>query len=265
MLGLCIASAGISIILLTLILGYTLFHGISYLNLDLITQNAKPMGEAGGGMRDAIIGTLVLVGLATAIGVPAGLMTGIFLSEFGGPKMANTVRFIADVLTGLPSIVIGVFAYAILVRPLHSFSALAGGVALAIIMIPIIARTSEESLRLVPDSLREAALALGIPRWRAVLSVVMPGAMTGIITGGLLAMARVAGETAPLLFTSLGNYFGFQGLMKPVSSLPVSIYHDATSAYSVDKERAWAAAFLLILMILIISILVRWLASRKRM
>jgi len=264
MLGLCAGSAGISIMVLLFILGYILFHGISFLNLSLITNTAKPMGETGGGMRDEIIGTLILVALATAIGLPTGLMAGIFLSEFGGTKMASAIRFIADVLTGLPSIVVGVFAYAILVRPLHSFSALAGGVALSIIMIPIIARTSEESLRLVPNSLREAALALGISRWRTVLSVVIPGARTGIITGGLLATARIAGETAPLLFTSLGNYFGFQGVLKPISALPLSIYHKATSPYSVDKEQAWAASLLLILMVLIISIFVRWLASRGR-
>ncbi len=264
MIGLCTAFTLLAVAVLLLILGYTLFHGFRHLDWGFITEAARPMGEAGGGMRNEIIGTLILVALAGAIGVPVGLMCGIFLAEFGGPKVAGGVRFIADVLTGLPSIVVGVFAYAILVRPLGSFSVLAGGVALAIIMIPIIARTAEESLRLVSPAVREGALALGIPRWRAVMSVIIPGASTGIITGVLLAMARAAGETAPLLFTSLGNYFGFQGLFEPSSALPLAIYQNATSPYRVDQEQAWAAAVVLVLMILAISMAVRWLTARGR-
>jgi len=264
MLGLCIGSAGLCIMVLLLILGYTLYQGISFVNLSFITQGAKPLGEAGGGMHNEIIGTIILVGLATAISVPVGLMTGIFLSEFGGPRVASVIRFTADVLTGMPSIVVGVFAYIILVRPMHSFSAISAGVALAIIMIPVIARTAEESLRLVPNSLREAALALGISRWRTVMSVVVPGALTGIITGVMLAMARVAGETAPLMFTALGNTFGYQGLGKPIGALPLQIWRYAMSPYKVWHQQAWAAAFLLVLMILIISMVVRWLTSRRR-
>jgi len=263
MLGLSGAAAGLSIILLALILGYTLAQGISYLNLDLITNVAKPAGELGGGMRNEIIGTLILVALASAVALPVGLLAGVFLSDFASARLASTVRFAADILAGVPSIVIGVFVYAIVVRPMHSYSALSGGVALAIIMIPIVARTAEESLRLVPNSMREAALALGITRWRAVVSVIIPGALTGIVTGVMLAVARIAGETAPLLFTAFGNYFGFDDLLRPVAAIPLSIYQYALSAYSGQNQLAWAGAFLLVILVLGISVLVRW-ASRRR-
>jgi phosphate transport system permease protein len=264
MLGLSGGAAGISIIILALILGYILVNGISFINLDFVTQAAKPAGEIGGGMRNEIIGTFILVILASVIALPLGLMTGIFLAEFGSPRLASTVRFAADILAGVPSIVVGVFAYAILVRPLHSYSAISAAVALAIIMIPILARTAEESLRLVPDSMREAALALGITRWRAVVGVVIPGALTGIITGIMLAVARIAGETAPLIFTALGNAFGFDGLLKPIGALPLQIYRYALSPYRDWQQQAWAAAFLLVLLVLGISIVVRWIAGRKR-
>lgn len=264
MLGLCIGSAALCIAVLALILGYTLFRGISYINLSFITHVAAPVGEVGGGMRNEIIGTFILVALATVIGLPVGLMAGIFLSDFGGPRMASVTRFVADILTGVPSIIAGVFVFTILVKPLHSFSALSAGVALAIIMIPIIARTAEESLRLVPNSLREAALALGIPRWRTVVSVVVPGAMVGIITGAMLAIARIAGETAPLIFTAFGNAFGFNGLDKPIGALPLQIWRYASSPYTDWQQQAWAASFLLVLIILVISIFVRWLASRRQ-
>ncbi len=263
MLGLSGLAAGISIAVLALILGYTLVQGISFLNLDLLTQAAKPAGEIGGGMRNEIIGTFILVALASVIALPIGLMAGIFLSDFASARMASAVRFAADILAGVPSIVVGVFAYAIVVRPMHSYSAFSGGVALAIIMIPIVARTAEESLRLVPNSMREAALALGITRWRAVLGVIVPGAMTGVVTGVMLAVARVAGETAPLLFTAFGNYFGFDGLLKPIASLPLSIYRYALSPYLDQNQLAWAGAFLLVILVLGISILVRWISGRK--
>ena len=262
---LCLSSiaAGLAIFMVALILGYTLIHGISYLNLDLLTQAAKPVGEAGGGMRNEIFGTLILVGLGSIIALPIGLLAGIFLSEYASPKVAATVRFMADILAGVPSIVIGVFVYAIMVRPMHTYSALSGGVALAMIMIPVVARTAEESLRLVPNSMREAALALGITRWRAVIGVIIPGALTGIITGVMLAVARIAGETAPLLFTALGSSFGVQGLLKPIGSLSLIIYKDALSPYPTDQQHAWAGAFLLVLLVLGISILVRWVSNRK--
>jgi len=263
MLGLSSIAAGIAIFMVALILGYTLIHGISYLNLDLLTQAAKPVGEAGGGMRNEIFGTLILVGLGSIIALPIGLLAGIFLSEYASPKVAATVRFMADILAGVPSIVIGVFVYAIMVRPMHTYSALSGGVALAMIMIPVVARTAEESLRLVPNSMREAALALGITRWRAVIGVIIPGALTGIITGVMLAVARIAGETAPLLFTALGSQFGVQGLLKPIGALPLQIFKYAMSPYKSEQQQAWAGAFLLVILVLGISILVRWISNRK--
>jgi phosphate transport system permease protein len=263
MLGLSGGAAGLGILILALILGYTLAHGIAFLNLDFLTQAAKPVGEAGGGMRNEIIGTLILIVLASILALPVGLMAGIFLAEFAGPRAAAAVRFVADILAGVPSIVVGVFAYAIVVRPMHSYSAFSAGVALAIIMIPIVARTAEESLRLVPNSMREAALALGITRWRAVVGVVIPGAITGIVTGVMLGMARIAGETAPLIFTALGSQFGLQGLTKPIGALPLQIYHYALSPYPDWQQQAWAGAFLLVMLVLGISILVRWISNRR--
>ena len=264
MLILCGCAAAIVVIILALILGYTLINGISYLSLDFITQPSKPVGEAGGGMRDDIYGTFILVGLASVIALPVGLMAGIFLAEFAGPKSASVIRFAADILAGVPSIIVGVFAYALLVRPMHSYSALSAGVALAIIMIPVVARTAEESLRLVPNSQREAALALGISRWRMTLGVVVPGAVTGIVTGIMLAVARIAGETAPLIFTALGSAFGVQGLMEPIGALPLQIYRYAMSPYADWQKQAWAAAFLLVILVLGINIVVRLVSSRKR-
>jgi phosphate transport system permease protein len=265
MLVLSSVAAGVGILMLALILGYTLAHGIAYINLDFLTQAAKPAGELGGGMGNEIIGTLILVALASIIALPVGLMAGVFLSDFGNPKVASAVRFAADILAGVPSIVVGVFAYAIMVRPMQSYSALSAGVALAIIMIPIVARTAEESLRLVPNSMREAALALGITRWRAVVGVIIPGALTGIATGVMLAVARIAGETAPLIFTALGSTFGFQGLLKPIGALPLLIYRYALSPYQDWQQQAWAASFLLVLLVLGISILVRWVSRRRHM
>lgn len=265
MLGFCSGAAGLGILILALILGYTLAHGISALNLDFLTQAAKPVGEVGGGMRNEIIGTFILVLLGAILALPVGLMAGIFLAEYASPRVASAVQFMADILAGVPSIVVGVFAYAIVVRPMHSYSALSAGVALAIIMIPVVARTAEESLRLVPNSMREAALALGIMRWRAVVGVVIPGALTGIITGVMLAVARIAGETAPLIFTALGSQFGVQGLLKPIGALPLQIFHYAMSPYPDWQQQAWAGAFLLILLVLGISILVRWISSRRHM
>jgi phosphate transport system permease protein len=265
MLGLSTGAAGLGILILAIILGYTLVQGIAYLNLDFLTQSAKPVGEIGGGMRNEILGTLFLVVLGSIIAVPIGLMTGVFLVEFSPPKAASAIRFVADILAGVPSIVVGVFAYAILVRPMHSYSALSAGVALAIIMIPVVARTAEESLRLVPNSMREAALALGITRWRSLVGVIIPGALTGIVTGIMLAVARIAGETAPLIFTALGSQFGFQGLLKPIGALPLQIYNYALSPYPDWQQQAWAGAFLLILLVLGISLLVRWTSNRRNM
>ena len=264
MLVLSGTAAAIVILILALILGYAMIKGISYLNLTLLTQAAKPVGETGGGMRNEIFGTLILVALGSIIALPIGLLAGVYLAEYANPKVAATIRFTADILAGVPSIVVGVFVYAIMVIPMHSYSAVSGGVALAIIMVPVVARTAEESLRLVPDSMREAALALGITRWRAVVGVVIPGAMTGIITGIMLAVARIAGETAPLLFTALGSSFGLQGLLKPIGSLSLLIYHYALSPYKSQQQQAWAGAFLLIVLVLGINIIVRWVSNRKQ-
>jgi phosphate transport system permease protein len=263
MLGLGAIAAGLAIMVLVLILGYTVVRGASALSLDFLIQGSAPVGQ-GGGMRNEILGTFLLIGLASLFALPVGLLGGIFLAEFGSPRVAASVRFAADILAGVPSIVVGVFAYIVVVRPLLSYSAFAGGVALAIIMIPIVARTTEEALRLVPNSMREAALALGITRWRAILSVIIPGALTGVLTGIMVAVARIAGETAPLLFTALGSYWGFNGLLKPVGALPLQIYKYALSPFQDWQQQAWAGAFLLVLLVLVISIIVRRLGRQRR-
>ncbi len=264
MLALCGVGAAIAVVLMALLLGYVVVKGIAYINIGFLTNAAAPVGQTGGGMRNEIIGTLILVALGSVISIPIGLMSGIFVAEYASPRAAAVVRFAADMLSGVPSIVVGVFAYAILVRPLHSFSALSAGVALAIIMVPVVARSAEEALKLVPISQREAALALGITRWRSIISVVVPGALTGIVTGVVLGVARIAGETAPLLFTALGNSFGFAGLMKPIAALPLTIWNYAMSPYPDWQHQAWAGAFILILMVLALSIATRWLSSRGR-
>jgi phosphate transport system permease protein len=266
MLGLSGTAAAICIIMLALVLGYTIIQGVSYINLGFLTHASVPTGEVGGGMRNEIIGTGILVLLGSIIALPIGLMTGIFLSEFASPKTATIFRFAADILAGVPSIVVGVFTYTVMlwVLPKTSVhSAFSAGIALAIIMIPTVARTAEESLRLVPSTMREAALALGITRWRAVVGVVVPGALTGIVTGIMLGVARIAGETAPLIFTAFGSNFGFNGMMKPITALPLQIYTYALSPYKDWNHQAWAGAFVLVLLVLGISILVRWLSRRR--
>jgi phosphate transport system permease protein len=264
MIGLSGIAALLGMSLLALILGYTIIQGLNFINVDFLTSVSRPVGEVGGGMRNEILGTMILVVLASALAIPVGLMTGLFLADFGSPNAAAAFRFVADILAGVPSIVVGVFAFAIVVKPMHSYSALAGGVALAIIMVPIVARTAEEALRMVPVSQREAALALGITRWRSVLGVVIPGALTGIVTGIMLGVARIAGETAPLLFTALGSNFGLQGLLEPIGALPLQIFKYATSPFPEQQHQAWAGAFLLIILVLIISVIVRWLSRGKK-
>ena len=248
--------------ILVLIIGYTLSQGLPYLNLEFITGTARPLGETGGGMLNEILGTLLLAGLASLIGVPLGVLAGVFLAEYGGSRLGPVIRIVADVLTGVPSIVVGIFVFVTVVRPMGTFSALAGGIALAIIMLPVIARTTQEMMGIVPGTYREAALALGIPRWRAVVSVVMPGARSGIVTGIMLAVARISGETAPLIFTALGNRFGFAGLDQPVGALPLQIWRYAISPYTSWHEQAWAGAFVLIMLVLITSIIARVLSGR---
>ncbi|HEV7912248.1 MAG TPA: phosphate ABC transporter permease PstA [Albitalea sp.] len=242
---------------LVLIFGYLAVKGITSVNLDFFTQLPKPVGEPGGGMANAIVGTLTLIALACCLGLPIGIMTGIYLAEFGHNRFGWTVRFSADVLNGVPSIVIGIYAYTLIVLPMKAFSAYAGGFALAVLMLPIVARTTEEMIRLVPVSLREASLALGVPAWRTTLRVVLRTARGGIITGIMLAIARIAGETAPLLFTAFGNQFWHSGLNGPISSLPVQIYTYAISPFDDWHRQAWAGALVLLALISCASLSVR--------
>jgi len=259
---LCALAVIVALIPLAMILFYVVKEGFGALNLDFFTKMPKPVGESGGGMANAIAGTLILIGIAAAFAVPVGCLCGIHLSEYPGTKFSSVVRFSADVLNGVPSIVIGIFAYGILVLPVKRFSAIAGGVALGLLMIPIVVRTTEELLRLVPGGLREGALALGATRGRAVFSVIVPAALPGILTGILVALARVAGETAPLLFTAFNNRFWSTSLTQPIASLTVQVFTYAISPYDDWHRQAWAGAFLLVMMILALSVLAR-LAVRR--
>src|SRR5579863_655245 len=253
-----LATAFAVTVLLYLLL-YVLRSGLPYINVALFTRIPTPNGEPGGGIGNAIQGSLILVGLASLFGIPLGLFTGIYLSEFGGHGVISTsVRFLVDVLTGIPTIIFGLFAWIFIVVPQQSFSGLAGGVALGIIMIPIVARTSEEVLRLVPKELREASLALGATESRTILRVVIPSASSGIITGIVLAMARVAGETAPLLMTAFGNPFFNSDITQPMESLPHTIFFFADSPYQAQNNQAYAGALVLIVLILIASFAIRW-------
>lgn len=221
-------------------------EGIRSINLDFFTHLPKPVGENGGGMANAIVGTLILLFIALVVGVPLGLGTAIYMVEYSGSKMALVIRFVTDVLNGVPSIVYGIFAYTVFVVPTKSFSALSGGAALGIMMIPIVTRTSEEFIRLVPHTLREAGLALGIPRWRIIRDIVLDSAKGGILTGVMVALARVAGETAPLLFTAFGNRFWHQSLTEPIAALPLQIFAYAISPFDDWRRQAWAGALVLI-------------------
>lgn len=251
-------SAAFGIIFLFWILKDVFTFGFSALNIDFFTQVSAPPGEAGGGMAHAILGTLTITVLATAMGVPAGILAGTYLSEYGRKsKMASVVRFVSDILVSAPSIVIGVFVYAILVKPFGGFSALAGAVALAIIMLPVVVRTAEEMLKLVPDATREAALALGAPHWKVTVSVVYRGALRGIVTGIMLAVARVSGETAPLLFTSFNNSFWNFNLAEPTATLTVTIFNYAMGPYEDWHQMAWGAALLITGTVLLVTIISR--------
>jgi len=252
--------AAVGILLIILI--YIAMQGLGSLNLHFLVESPRPVGE-GGGIGNAILGTVVLLALSSAIGLPFGIAVGIYLSEFGTGRFGSLVRFLVDTLTGIPSIVTGVFVYTIVVVPSKHFSALAGGVALALIMVPIVARTTEEMIKLVPQNLREGALALGAPQWRVTLGVVVPAAASGIATGAMLAIARISGETAPLLFTAFGSRFFSYYLDQPIASLTVQIYNYAISPYDEWHAQAWAATLVLMTMILSINIAVRFL-TRKR-
>ena len=248
--------------ILIVILSYIAWQGIGSVTLRFLLDSPRPVGE-GGGIGNAILGTLVLLALSSAIGLPFGIAVGVYLAELGKGRFGGFVRFIVDTLTGIPSIVTGVFVYALLVLPMKHFSAFSGGVALALIMVPIVARTTEEMLKLVPQTLREGALALGAPQWRVTLGVILPAAASGIATGAMLAIARVSGETAPLLFTAFGSRFFNYYLDQPIASLTVQIYNYALSPYDEWHAQAWAATLVLMTLILGINITVRVL-TRKR-
>jgi len=248
--------------ILFFILGYLVYNGGKSLSLSFFTNLPAPVGEIGGGMANAIVGSGKVLLLATLIGIPIGFLGGVYLSEYSTERIAFTIRYVTDLLNGVPSIVIGIVVYTVVVHPMGHFSTFAGGIALGIMMIPISVRSTEEFLHAVPQSLREAALALGAPKWKAIVTVVIPAAMRGIISGTMLDLARVAGETAPLLFTALGNQFWSPGWNRPSATLPVMIYSYAISAYEDWHRQAWAAGFILLTLVLLINIVARLALSR---
>jgi phosphate transport system permease protein len=257
--GLC---AVLTVSALFFILGYLVWNGGKDLSWNFFTKLPAPVGEVGGGMSNAIVGSLKLLFLATLFGVPVGLLGGVYLAEFGGRTMPFLVRYTADLMNGVPSIVMGIFAYAFVVMPMHHFSTLAGGIALGVMVIPTVLRNTESFLRDVPRALREGSFALGANKWRMIATVVLPAASRGILTGVLLALARVAGETAPLLFTAFGNRYSSPGWMQPTSSLPVIIYTYATGPYEDWHRQAWAAGLVLLGLVLLTNILVRAFLTR---
>ncbi len=244
------------------ILGYLLWHGVSSLNLAFFTKLPKPSGETGGGMANAIIGSGKVLLLATAIGVPIGFLAGVYLAEYSGRTFAFILKYVVDLLNGVPSIVIGIVAYAVVVRPMRHYSTFAGGVALGIMMIPIAVRTTEEFLRAIPNSMREGALALGATKAKSIFTVVVPAAISGLVSGMMLNLARVAGETAPLLFTALGNMFWSKGWMAPTATLPVMIYNYAIAPEEDLHKQAWAAGFVLLTLVLLINVTARMIIAR---
>lgn len=258
-----VAALGV-VSVLFLILGYLMWNGGASLNLNFFTQLPKPVGETGGGMANAIVGSLKLLFLAAIMGLPVGLLAGVYLAEFGGKTFAFVVRYTTDLLNGVPSIVIGIFAYSLVVLPVKHFSTLAGGVALAVMVIPITVRSTEEFLRAVPGNMREAAMALGASKWKTIATVVLPAASGGILTGMLLSLARVAGETAPLLFTAFSNRFWSQGWGQPIASLPVMIYTYAIAPYDDWHRQAWAAGLVLLGLVLVSNLGARFILARTK-
>ena len=256
-IGACYAAGAIVVLPLALILWHLLAKGMPGLSLSFFLEMPKPVGEPGGGMANAIVGTMILVGLGALFAVPVGVGAGVYLAEFGRGRFSSLLRYTADLLSGVPSIVVGVAAYGLVVIPMGGFSALAGGVALGILMLPTIIRSTEEVVRLVPQSYREAALALGAPRWKVTQQVVIPAARSGIVTASMLAVARAAGETAPLLFTALGNRFWSTALDKPIASLPVFVYDYARAPYDDWNRQAWTGALVLVVMVTGISAVLR--------
>jgi len=263
MTGLVAFLSFLAVLALVLILGDLVARGASSLDWSFFTKNPVPAGESGGGVANAIVGTGIIVGLAALIGLPIGIGTGLYLAEYGSGRLGWIVRFVADVLNGTPSIVVGIFAWTWLVKPMGHFSAFAGSAALAVLMVPMLARTTEEMVRLVPHSLREAALALGYPRWRTSLRVIARTALAGIVTGCLVGIARVAGETAPLLFTALGNLNFSTSVLQPMQTLSLQIYVYATGPFDEWHRLAWAAALVLMGLVLLLSLAARW-AIRQR-
>lgn len=255
--------AALVILTLVAILGYIGVTGLRELNLSFLINSPKPVGEPGSGIANAIVGTLILISIASLIGLPVGILAGLYLAEFSSGRFGNALRFLIDTLTGVPSIVVGVFVWTVLVRPMGHFSALAGGVSLAMIMMPIVARTTEEMIRLVPQDMREAALALGAPVWRMSLGVVLRAAAGGVATGAMLAIARIAGETAPLLFTALSYNYMSTDINQPMASLTYQIFYYAGSPYEQWHAMAWAATLVLVAMILLINIVVKLLARSR--
>ncbi len=263
MISLCIIAGVVTILPLLYIFFYTTKSGLSSVNVDFFTQLPKPVGETGGGMANAIVGSIILIGLGSLVGIPVGILAGIYVSEYSKSFVSTIVKFTTDVLSGIPSIIVGIFAYGIIVLPMKRFSALAGGFALGILMIPTITKVTEEMLRLVPQTLREASLALGVSRWKTSLFVVLKTASSGIITGILLAIARAAGETAPLLFTSFGNSFWQTSIDQPMAALPLQIFSYAISPYEEWHRQAWAGAFVLIFLVFVVNLLVRYVTRSK--
>jgi phosphate transport system permease protein len=258
-----VAALGV-VSVLFLILGYLIWNGGASLNLNFFTQLPKPVGETGGGMANAIVGSLKLLFLAAIMGLPVGLLAGVYLAEFGGKTFSFVIRYTTDLLNGVPSIVIGIFAYSLVVLPVKHFSTLAGGVALAVMVIPITVRSTEEFLRAVPGNMREAAMALGASKWKTIATVVLPAASGGILTGMLLSLARVAGETAPLLFTAFSNRFWSQGWEQPIASLPVMIYTYAIAPYDDWHRQAWAAGLVLLGLVLVSNLGARFILARTK-
>jgi phosphate transport system permease protein len=261
-LALTLMSAIAVLIPLFMIIQFVLVQGASSLSLSFFTELPKPVGETGGGMKHAILGTIYIVLLGAAIAIPIGVTCGIYLSEFRKSKLSKTLKMTVDLMSGIPSIVIGIFAYLTVVVPLKSFSALAGGIALSIIMLPIIIKTSEEILKLVPDHIREAGLALGLPRWKVILFIILKGSISNLLTGMILAISRAAGETAPLLFTAFGNMYLSYQMNEPMASLPVQIYTYAISPYKDWQRQAWAGAFVLMVLILSMNLFARYILTK---
>jgi phosphate transport system permease protein len=262
-MGVLVLLSILAIAPLFFIFAYAVYKGGPGLGWQFFTEVPKPMGETGGGMANAILGSAILIAMASMVGIPWGIASGIYLSEYKSGFTTRALRFLTDLLTSVPSIIIGLFVYALIVAPMKGYSAYAGAVALAIIIVPIVARTTEEILKLMPVHIREAGLALGLPRWIVILRVVLPGSLGGVLTGIMLAIARIAGETAPLLFTSFGNNFGFRGLGQPTASLPVQIFNFATSQDDTWQAKAWTGALVLVVFVFVLNLSTRLMLARR--